>query len=384
MNMLQQFSSNCIFGFRQGLSKFCEKTGMETAHLPSFIYIVVNRACNLKCKMCDIGSEQKKSNLSRNLKTGERDMDFQDLKKIIDQFQKKSFVRIIFNSTEPLLYPKIINAIKYVKQNKLICKIATNGFLLPEFAKDLIKSGLDNLVISVDGPEKIHDKIRGVKGSYGRIIEGLQKIQKYKKHKNTPSIRINTTISEHNHNNLVQTIEELQNLGIDKFFLSHLNVVTKKMKEEHNKKILWYPTDIKSSILPKNINTNILYNQLKEIREIRREYDITIYEDPPLNKAQIETYYKHPECNLDISKKCRFPWFASQILVNGDVVPIMRCMNIILGNIHQQNFKDIWNGEKYRTLRKYINHYKYFPACKRCCGIFPKSYDLLKIFPLRF
>jgi len=318
--------------------------------------------------MCDIGTEQKESNLYSNLKKGNKDMGFQDLKTIIDQF-KKHFVLITFNSTEPLLYPHIVEAVKYVKKNRLHCKIATNGFLLPKLAKDLVEAELDYLVLSVDGPEKVHDEIRGVKGSYSRIVKGIKLVQKYKKNQKRPYIRINTTISEYNYDKLVEMVRELKNFKIKKFVLSHLNVITQKMVREHNKNISWYPTDLKSSISPQNIDIEMLYSQLKELRI---KYGHLIEEDPKLNKIQLEMYYKYPNKTLDINNKCRIPWISTQILVNGDVIPNMRCINsIVLGNVFRQSFKSVWNSKKYRTFRRNLNKYRYFPACTRCCGTFP-------------
>lgn len=122
--------------------------------MPIHIDIEPTTRCNLKCIMC----------IHSFLPPKPLDMDYEIMKKAIDEFAEKGGYSIKFCYLgEPLLYPKIFEAIEYAKDKGILETImATNGYLINN--KKLMKiltSGLDFLIFSVDSinPE-IYAKIR--------------------------------------------------------------------------------------------------------------------------------------------------------------------------------------------------------------------------------
>ena len=61
-----------------------------------------------------------------------------------------------------------------IRESGHTARIMTNGYLLPEKAEGLIKAGLDYAQVSIDGPEEVHDSIRGVEGAYRHAIDGIR------------------------------------------------------------------------------------------------------------------------------------------------------------------------------------------------------------------
>jgi len=86
----------------------------------------------------------------------------------------------------------------------------TNGLLLREKARDLVKSGLDWISISLDGTKETNDYLRGIKGDYERVMEGVNQIKKY-----NPQLPINigTTIVDQNISQIPQLIKIASKLG---------------------------------------------------------------------------------------------------------------------------------------------------------------------------
>ena len=101
--------------------------------------------------------------------------------KIIDQI-KRFQPRIHLSGGEPFVYPEIVDLISYIKKSGLFLAITTNGTFLSKHAEEIIRMNVNRIHISIDGPKEIHDKIRGVKGTFDRIMTGLAKINKLKKH----------------------------------------------------------------------------------------------------------------------------------------------------------------------------------------------------------
>jgi len=319
--------------------------------------------------MCDVGQRQIGSQFYKNLNTG-TELSLERLKGLIDEV--KSFLPLIaVISTEPLLYKDLIEFSKYVVSAGLELQITTNGFLLEKSALDLVKLGLQRLYISIDGPPAIHNSIRGVDRSYEKAYTGIQAVNEIKRKMNKiyPKIYINYSISDSNYHCLEEFMKTIEDLEIDSVTFSHLNYITKSMAKEHNQQFGHIckatPSSI-SKIDPKKVDPAIL---AKQIEIVKTKYLNKSFFSPNLNQQEIRIFYHQPEIFVT-RNRCFVPWQVAQIIANGDLIPMTRCFNIILGNIYEQSFKEIWNGEKYRNLRKTLRKYKAFPACSRCCGIF--------------
>ena len=123
------------------------------------MYIEVTSICNFKCDFCP----------SYNTKRKKQHMDFSLFKKIVDEIAKEKITKSIgFHIMgEPLLYPKIIDAVKYVKSKGLETIITTNGSLLKEkMVKNLIKAKLNLLTISMETVGKKEHETRRTAISY--------------------------------------------------------------------------------------------------------------------------------------------------------------------------------------------------------------------------
>ena len=111
--------------------------------------ITLTRSCNLRCSFCYAK------------KTGYIDNDiieYENLKKIVDFCSEAKVKYIVFTGGEPVLYPKLLDILKYIKSksHKIIPTIATNGILLEDYGycKKLVNNGLEYIDISLKGKDK--------------------------------------------------------------------------------------------------------------------------------------------------------------------------------------------------------------------------------------
>jgi MoaA/NifB/PqqE/SkfB family radical SAM enzyme len=305
------------------------------------------------------------------MKKGQTEIPIEKFEAFVDSV--KSFrPEISLGSTEPLLYKDIIRAVDYVKKSGLVCSLGTNGFLLPKFAEELVRVGLDELQVSIDGPPEVHNSIRGVPGAFERLEVGIRLIHKYKKQsgKTHPKLFVNTTISEFNFDVLKETTDLiLHKLKADNVTISHLNFVTQQMSKTHNNKYPKYfsTESCLSSLNLKNINLDVLFSQLNKIKNHNNS---AIQVIPDLSKEDIYIFYREPEKVIAGHDRCLIPWFAGQITSNGDAIVLTRCFHYVFGNIYSTPFNKIWNGVKARRLRKDLLDKRCLPVCTRCCGVF--------------
>jgi len=83
----------------------------------------------------------------------------------------------MFTGGEPLLRNDIVDLIKASKNSGAEVDVVTNGLLLSEERiKDLLASGLTEMTISLDGPESIHDLVRGRKGAFQKVTASMRRL----------------------------------------------------------------------------------------------------------------------------------------------------------------------------------------------------------------
>ena len=337
---------------------------------PKWVVLGVNNVCNLHCKMCDVGTKNLESNFAQNLVgTHPINMPKELIEKIIDQvtsYYPKT--KLGYGFTEPLVYPLLIESLEYANTKNLFTSITTNALTLKHKAKELVDTNLNELYISLDGPQNIHNEIRGHKKSFQKAIEGIEELLKYEK---PPTISVFCVITEWNIGYLKEFAEFFKKYPLKQLGFMHTNFTPPEIASLHNQR--WktsYPaTDSNiDEINIDNMDLDLLWNEINAIKSSFFNFPVTF--SPNINtKEQLLTFYKNPE--KQIGKKCNDVFNNIMIKSDGSVIPAHgRCYNLDIGNIYDNNIKHIWHSSilsKFRTdLQKAGG---LFPACSRCCSI---------------
>jgi MoaA/NifB/PqqE/SkfB family radical SAM enzyme len=329
---------------------------------PLAFYINLNSRCNLRCKMCDVGQRQVETYIYKNM-ASKKELALHEWKTIIN---KIAFLRphIDISAVEPFLYKDIVGLMEFVKKEKrLSFSLTTNGFFLERYVPDIIRFKVDSITVSIDGPPKLHDRIRGVNGVFDAAIRGMQALLSYKRR---PLLGINYTISDYNYLYLEKTIEYLTRMiDWDYFTVIHLSFITKTMAKMQNGSFPDYSAtdaDISGVNIDK-IDTSLLVQQMRMVKQRFRSKNLRFHPEMPLKK--IHTYYSNPQTFI-LKKQCIMPWIAASILSNGDVIAFNRCPTSSFGNLLHSSFQDIWNCSDFRRFRMCLKKEGAFPVCSRC------------------
>lgn len=338
------------------------------ANPPVTIYWGINSTCNLACKMCDVGMANKNSNFFKNLRLdgSRQDIPLEKFKSVIDEVA--SFKPMIsITSTEPLLYKPLCEAIAYTRAKGLEIAVTTNGYLLPRFAEDLVKADLSRLNVSIDGPPEVHNMIRGRQDCFQRATEGVILFKEAARRRGVNAeVFCFYTVTNLNYDKLVNFVDAIAQIPFDRITFAWMNFINTEMARIHNE--TWgstYPATeccIGEFAKPFDVDPKILYQQIQDVMG-RRDPRINLLTDMDLKQLQI--YYRNPMQFISRSR-CMVSWFIAEIIASGDVIPYTRCFNLSFGNIHDQKFMDIWNGEKMRAWRRQLRRIRRFPACSRC------------------
>jgi Fe-coproporphyrin III synthase len=338
---------------------------------PEWLVLGVNNTCNLHCKMCDVGVDYTASNFYQNLVgTSPLHMPLDLFKKIADQASIYfPNVKLGYAFTEPLVYSQLYESLKYARDKNLFTSITTNALSLKKWADKLIEAELDELYISLDGPADIHNQIRGNSKSFEKAIEGIDYLLTQKKR---PSISIFCVITEWNIGRLKEFADYFKAYPLKQVGFMHTNYTPDSLAMEHNGIYGAKYHATASNMKDINIGKYDLSVLMEEIHEIKNShYPFKISFSPEINDHLSLTSFYHEPGKL-FGKRCNDIFRAVMIKSNGDVIPAHgRCYNITIGNLYQENLKDIWNSAVVSRFRKDVmNAGGLLPACSRCCSAF--------------
>jgi radical SAM protein with 4Fe4S-binding SPASM domain len=338
---------------------------------PEWIVLGVNNICNLHCKMCDVGIEFKDSNFYQNLMgSSPMNMPLELIQKVFDQTSKYfPNAKIGYAFTEPLIYPYLVESLKYANDKNLYTAITTNALNLKTIANDLINVNLNELFVSLDGPAEIHNQIRGHKSSFERAVAGIENLIESE---NRPKISVYCVVTEWNIGHLKRFADYFEKYPLTQLGFMHTNYTPPHIADIHNKYYYEnYPATASNmeKIDLNNFDLQLLLTETKEIKNKTYPYPVTF--SPEINtKDELEMFYHKPE--VLIGKSCSDANRTMMIKSDGTVIPAHgRCYQLTIGNIYNQSLKEIWNSKIISKFRSDLNKAGgLLPACSRCCSAF--------------
>jgi radical SAM protein with 4Fe4S-binding SPASM domain len=279
-------------------------------------------SCNLRCPECPSGLRA----FSRD--TGMLKQDF--FTETIDQISADLLYLIFYFQGEPYLNPKFLDMVQYASSKKIYTATSTNAhFLNDDNARRTIESGLDRLIISIDGTTQETYQQYRVGGKLDKVLEGARNVVKWKKalKSKTPFIIFQFLVVRHNEHQIADVHRLAKEIGVDQVRLKTAQVYD--YKNDPNRLI---PTIEKYSRYKKD-----------------KKGDMT---------------FKGNNAN-----HCWRLWHDPVITWDGAVVPC--CFDKDgkhkLGNLKEQSFKELWHNKDYNRFRSQVlQSRKNIDICANC------------------
>lgn len=279
-------------------------------------------SCNLRCPECPSGLR------SFTRPTGMLQNDF--FKSTIDQLSKELMYLVFYFQGEPYLNPSFLDMVKYAHSKGIYTATSTNAHYLNDSnAKTTVESGLDRLIISIDGTtQDVYQQYR-VGGKLEKVLEGARNIVKWKKQLNskTPFVFFQFLVVKPNEHQVQQISELAAEIGVDE--------VRYKTAQVYD-----YEND-PNKLIP-----------------LTRKYS---------------RYRKNDEGNYEVKNAlqnhCWRLWHATVISWDGLVVPCCfdKDAQHRLGDLKGKPFKEIWHNDEYVNFRKQmLKSRKNIDICSNC------------------
>ncbi len=336
----------------QGLYHTYKRYRTLQTHTISALPVVIlmpHSACNCRCVMCDIWKDNK------NLKQLSED----DIRGLLDTLKKFGTQQVAMSGGEALLNTNFFRLCAILKKERIKITLLSTGLSIKKNAEQLLEL-VDDLILSLDGDEPLHDAIRNVPGAFYKLKEGVQYIRSL-----NPDYRITTRTVIHrlNFRNWESIINEAKIMGIDQVSFLPADVSS----HAFNRQMAWEE--------PKQHEILISENELPELQEVISriiknsfDFDSGFIAEPPEKIQQVYDYYAaFYGLNAFPFKKCNAPWVSTVIEADGSVRPCF--FHEAIGNIRDSSLAAILNSDSAINFRKTLDMSTNSTCVKCVCSL---------------
>jgi len=310
------------------------------------VILMPHSRCNCRCVMCDIWKGN--SNVKQ--------LEEKDVEKLLSSLQILNTKLIVMSGGEALMHPNFFRLCEIIKAQNIKITLLSTGLLLKKYTNEII-SNTDEVIVSLDGSGKVHDKIRNIPGAYEKLREGVQELKRL-----DPNFRITArcVIQKENFDDFPNIVDAARELGLDQISFLAADVTT----DAFNRPELW--DDKKVSEV--KISRDEL-NQFKDIIESlitthSNDFRTNFIAESPDKIRRFYHYYaayygedKFPEM------KCNAPWVSAVIEADGGVRPCF--FHQVIGDIRKNSLSEIINSEKSISFRKNLD-IQNNEICEKC------------------
>jgi len=289
--------------------------------LPFNISIEPTTSCNLRCPECPSGLR------SFTRPTGMLEKNF--FRKTVDELHRDLIYLYFYFQGEPYLNPDFLEMVKYASQKKIYTVTSTNAhYLDDENAKKTVESGLDRIIISIDGTTQETYESYRVGGQLQKVLEGTRNLVKWRKqlNSNTPHIIFQFLVVKPNEHQVEEVQRIAKETGVDEVKLKTAQI---------------YDYQNGSELIPENEK----YSR---------------YEKTTEGTFKIKN---------DLDNHCWKLWHSTVITWDGKIVPCCFDKDAAhpMGNLQKTAFSEIWHSAPYQNFRsKMLQSRNEIDICQNC------------------
>jgi MoaA/NifB/PqqE/SkfB family radical SAM enzyme len=322
--------------------------GNHEAHritsLPVLVLNIHSR-CNCRCVMCDIWKT-----------TESRELTGSDLDRHMESIRELGVRWVVLTGGEPLLHSHLDRLVAILRKEKIRITLLTTGLLLKRHAY-LVASSIDDVIISLDGPPHIHDRIRRVQDAFARMQEGVVALRAQ-----SPLIEIGLrmTVQSTNHRQLRAAVQTAKNLGAS--WISFL--AADLTSTAFNRETQWSTH--------RQAEVGLTYEEMKELEdeveglilEHREEINSGFIREDARKLRRLVTHFR-AALGLEraVSPICNAPWISAVVETDGNVRPCFFHRSI--GNLNHGTLTELINAEPALQFRSELN-IDANPICQNC------------------
>jgi Fe-coproporphyrin III synthase len=317
-------------------------------HAVSSLPILILHAhtsCNCRCVMCDIWKNRESRSFSPV-----------DLERMLPAMRRLQVKWIVLSGGEPLLNPEWPVLCRILKKEGIRVTLLTSGLLLENCASRIVDV-VDEVIVSLDGPARIHDLIRQIASGFALIERGIAAIRRL-----TPEFRITarSTVQKLNYLHLRETVKTAKNLNLNGISFLAADLTS----QAFNRPVPW--TERRQQDI--GLTQRELFGLEEEIELLIRDHTEEIAcgfvaESPEKLRRIASRFRESLALARPESPVCNAPWTSAVIETDGTVRPCF--FHQPVGTIRNGDLEKVVNGRAAISFRSSLDLASN-PICNRC------------------
>lgn len=300
--------------------------------------------------MCDIWRDTNRAELSKS-----------DLERHLADIESLAVKWVVFSGGEPLMHSDLFALADLLRSKHIRVTLLSTGLLLKAHAHQ-IATHIDDVIVSLDGPPAVHDRIRRVAGAFAQLERGVHAL-----HDLRPDFPISgrCTVQKSNHQMLRATASAARNMGLCSISFLAADLTS----EAFNRPRPWDAAHEASVAL----TLSEIESLESELEALDRDWHRTgfVVED----RDKLQRLSRHFRAHLglieDRAPMCNAPWVSAVVEADGTVRPCF--FHRPIGSLQSQGLSQILNGFEAQQFRMSLD-IATNPVCKRCvCSLHLKA-----------
>ena len=339
----------------------------DTAPPPINAVVRITSTCNLRCRQCGQWGDRGAFRLLEHAAVRE-ELSTDQWKRVLSRLASFCPHVYIFGG-EPFARKDVLELVHVVAQHRATIGINTNGTFLSSKSKEIVESGLDYMIVSLDGPKEVNDNIRIGSRGFTAVTEGITELISRRKELHTafPQVELIMTLTAENQSSIVETARIAKSLCVDTFAVQFGIFTTadiavassRQANEEFGRAPTFFSAFVRDT---SDMNPELIQRQ---VTQVRQEWGDRFKSYPPI-RFDVREYFEHPERPL-VGGQCTTPWMSMQIMPNGSMAFCSDFPDFAVGNVIEDDPLKLWNGRGSRAWRNRIRTKGTFAAENRCC-----------------
>ena len=315
------------------------------------VILMPHSACNCRCVMCDIWKG------NHHL----RQLTEKDVEGLMGSLRRLGTRQVLLSGGEALLNPKFFDLCAILKQESIRITLLSTGLGLARHAVNILQ-WVDDVIVSLDGDEELHDRIRNVPGAFRKMREGVRLL-----HSEKPGYRVTarTVVHRLNFRHLSGIIAAAADMGLQQISFLPADVTSSAFNRPEG----WDETR-QHEVLPDKEELPELLALLRQIVEEHAAYFSNRFiAESPEKFLRIGEYYRAIYGEIDFPyKRCNAPWVSTVVEADGTVRP---CFFLPpLGNVREKGLEEVLNSPEAIEFRRSLDM-EANATCLRCvCSLY--------------
>lgn len=299
--------------------------------------------CNCRCVMCDIWKNTDQQFLSP-----------ENFRRQLASVASMDVQWVVFSGGEPLMHPRIFDLCEIAKDFGARVTLLSTGLLLGKHTQ-AVASHVDDVIVSLDGPEDIHDSIRRVHGAFRDLSSGVERLLEL-----NPEYKIvgRCTVQRANCETLTETVAAARSMGLRSISFLAVDVSSTAFHRATELNVIeQHRLAIGIEQLPR------FERQIEQIIEQEGERTFVV-ESPAKLRRLVHRFRSYWDGAALTAPVCNAPWTSAVVEANGSIRPCF--FHPPIGQIAESNdLRSILNGQEAIDFRAGLD-VSTNPICQRC------------------